>query len=77
LNPAGEPSQDARMEGFTLEHLDADAVKVSHNDASRRTMTPPGCHDPLIPIDPVAEKAAAALQRAAITFFDEDQQEQR
>ena len=62
------------MERFTLEHLYADAAKVSHNDASRCTMTPPGSHDALVLIDPVGEKAAAALQRAAIAFFDEDEE---
>lgn len=66
------------MERFTLEDLDADSVRVIHNELPRFTMTfHLGGHDPLVPIDTVSEEAAAALQKAAIAFFDEDQQDQR
>ena len=45
------------------------------NEAPLFTMTfRPGGHRRLVPTNPVGEKAAAALQRAAIAFFELDQQ---
>ena len=77
LSLASQPSQDAAIQRFTLEHLDVDSVRVMQNGGSNSTMTRPGTHDPTVRIDPVAEKTAAALQRTAIAFFNEDQHERR
>ena len=51
-----------------LPGAEADKVTVVHAETPRFTMTfHPGGHNPLVPVDPIAEAAAPELHRAAIS----------